>query len=71
MKSLYIMLIAFAALILLAVWNSKTSEYICSNCNHQFSINTVRDLISPQGVTTKFVECPKCHKRNWAKIVKK
>jgi len=67
----YIMLIAFVGLVLIALWHSKMSEYICKNCNNRFSIHALTDLISPQGVTTKYVECPKCHKRTWAKMIMK
>lgn len=67
----YIMLIAIVGLVILALWHSKTYEYVCENCNNKFSIHALADLISPQGVTTKYVMCPKCHKRTWAKVIKK
>ncbi len=67
----YIMFIAVVGLFLLAIWQSRTSEYMCKNCSNKFAINTLTDFISPQGVTTKYVECPNCHKRTWAKVIKK
>lgn len=67
----YIMFIAVVGLILLAIWHSRTSEYICKNCNNKFELSALQDFTGLPGVTTKYVKCPKCSKRTWAKVIKK
>lgn len=64
-----IILLAVVSLYILVTWHAKTSAYICKNCSNQFTLSAFQDLVSPQGLTTKYTKCPKCGKRTWAKII--
>ena len=43
--------------------------YECKNCNHRFMPTFTQALNSPHMGTTRYMKCPKCHKRSWAKKV--
>jgi DNA-directed RNA polymerase subunit RPC12/RpoP len=64
-----IICIAIAGLLLLVTWHSKHFAYICKSCGNKFTLSALEDLISPQGVTTKYAKCPKCNKRTWARVI--
>lgn len=43
--------------------------YECKKCHHKFTIKYSKALIAPHIATTRYLKCPKCHKRTWAKKV--
>jgi len=61
--------IMILGLILLVTWHSIKYAYICKECKSQFNINFYKDLFAPQTTTTKYLKCPKCGTRTWAKEV--
>ena len=43
--------------------------YECKNCHHKF-IPTYKEVMFAMHIsTTRYLKCPKCHKRSWAKKV--
>ena len=45
--------------------------YECKKCNHKFVPTYMQALNAPHMSTTRYLKCPKCHKRSWAKKVMK
>ena len=43
--------------------------YECSNCHHRHIPTYFAALIAPHFGTTRYLKCPKCNKRAWAKKV--
>ena len=43
--------------------------YECKNCRHRFVPTFKQALNSPHIATTRYMKCPKCNKRTWAKKV--
>ena len=44
--------------------------YECKNCHHRFTENNyLSALLAPHLNTTRYLKCPKCNKRSWAKKV--
>lgn len=43
--------------------------YECKKCNHKFVPTYMQALNAPHMSTTRYLKCPKCHKRSWAKKV--
>ena len=41
----------------------------CKNCKHRFVPTYKQVLIAPHMATTRYLKCPKCNKRSWAKKV--
>lgn len=54
-------------LVLLVSWHSSTTAYICKKCNKKFIIGFFTDLLSPHTTNKKYLKCPHCGKRTWAK----
>ncbi len=67
----YILTIAVVGLMITVIWHARISAYICKDCGHEFSLSPLEDFVSPQGLSTKYVKCPKCKKRTWADIIYK
>jgi len=59
--------ILLLGLVLLVTWHSTNYAYVCKECKHNFRINFYKDLFAPQTTTTKYLKCPKCGKKTWAK----
>lgn len=59
--------ITVVSLVLLVSWHSKTTAYICKKCNEKFVIGFLTDLLSPHTINKKYLKCPHCRKRTWAK----
>ncbi|MCG8485569.1 MAG: MerR family transcriptional regulator [Clostridia bacterium] len=52
----------------LVLWHSKTTAYICKQCDTKFNITFLTDLVSPQvPPNKKYLKCPNCKKRVWAR----
>ena len=47
----------------------NTGYYSCHNCGHKFKTTYIRAFIAPHMATTRYLKCPKCNKRSWAKKV--
>ena len=43
--------------------------YECKKCNHKFIPTYKQALFAPHMSTTRYLKCPKCSKRSWAKKV--
>ena len=43
--------------------------YECRNCHHRYTTTYFKALMAPHMSTTRYLKCPKCGKRNWAKKV--
>ena len=43
--------------------------YECKNCHHKFVPTYKEVLFAMHMSTTRYLKCPKCHKRSWAKKV--
>lgn len=41
--------------------------YECKNCKHKFKAKYGSALVAMHLCTTRFLKCPKCHKRTWAR----
>lgn len=60
--------ITITALGFLVLWHSKTTAYICKQCDTKFNITFLTDLVSPQmPPNKKYLKCPNCKKRAWAR----
>jgi len=65
---LLFVIIVLGSFIFLVSWHSKKVAYICKDCNEKFVIGFLRDLLSPHlPPDTKYLKCPNCGKRTWAK----
>lgn len=43
--------------------------YECKNCHHKFVPTYMQVLLAPHISTTRYLKCPKCHKRSYSKKV--
>ena len=43
--------------------------YQCKNCHHKFKIKYINAIFVPHFHTTRYLKCPECNKRTWAKKV--
>ena len=43
--------------------------YECKKCHHRFKPNYMNVLLAMHMSTTRYLKCPKCNKRSWAKKV--
>lgn len=43
--------------------------YECKKCNHRFVPTYMEAMFALHMSTTRFLKCPKCHKKSWAKKV--
>ena len=61
-------------LLLLELFYAFTMEidagyYDCKNCHNKFVPSYIEAMIHPVFGTTRYLKCPKCSKRTWAKKV--
>ena len=47
----------------------EAGYYECRKCHHRFVPKYVEALMVPHVHTTRYLKCPKCNKRSWAKKV--
>ena len=57
--------------LLVVNWHARNFAYRCGRCGQAFAISTLTDLTSPNGMTRKYLKCPKCRERSWAVIIKR
>jgi DNA-directed RNA polymerase subunit RPC12/RpoP len=70
-RPLGFVLLACSLLLLLVRWHAANFAYQCPACGNEFEISTLQDLISPHMLSTKYLRCPACGKRDWTSILKK
>lgn len=68
---IWLVIIASGGMFLLITWHARNFAYRCPACHHEFEISVLRDLISPNGTRSKYLQCPGCHRRVWAEVLKK
>jgi len=68
---LWVVSIPMVLLLLLVYWHARDTAYRCPRCRNEFEISMLRDLVSPHMLTTKYLRCPGCGKRSWAKALVK
>ena len=70
---LVVWLAVFAAggLFLLVRWHAHRTAYRCPACDYEFEISVLTDLKSPQIPDKKYLKCPQCGQRKWAKVLMK
>lgn len=56
---------------LLIEWHTKNFAYQCPNCGKRFEISVASNFLGPNGGTRKYLKCPECGKRSWARILVK
>jgi DNA-directed RNA polymerase subunit RPC12/RpoP len=55
------------ALFLLVKCHSRTTAYRCSKCAGEFEIEPLTDFISPHFFNRKYLRCPACGEKVWAR----
>ena len=63
---IYLVIVIFS-LFLLVLRHSKTTGYVCKNCGGRFNITPIIDFVSPHMTDSKYLKCPHCGKKTWAK----
>ena len=61
----FFVLVAFYALKL----EVDAGYYECNKCHHKFIPKYLTAMMAPHVHTTRYMKCPKCNKRTWAKKV--
>ncbi len=64
------LLVIITGTLLLVIWHTKNFAYICLKCGEVFEISTLENFLGLNGVNKKYLKCPKCGKRGWAKILR-
>jgi predicted RNA-binding Zn-ribbon protein involved in translation (DUF1610 family) len=64
------LLIVLAGLAVLVAWHAKNFAYMCPKCSEVFEASALEDFLGPNGLNKKYMKCPKCGKRAWAKIMR-
>lgn len=62
-----ILLIIFAAFIL--KMEIEVGYYVCKKCNHKYTPTYKEALFAMHTFTRRYLKCPKCNKKTWAKKV--
>ncbi|UCF77982.1 MAG: hypothetical protein JSW03_07660 [Candidatus Eiseniibacteriota bacterium] len=62
-----LLILVGVALYFLVTWHARTTGYGCAKCGHEFNITALTDLISPHVPGKKYLKCPSCHRRTWAR----
>jgi DNA-directed RNA polymerase subunit RPC12/RpoP len=52
-------------------WHARTTAYRCPACRHEFAISAWTDFITPHLPGKKYVACPSCGKKGWARVLMK
>jgi DNA-directed RNA polymerase subunit RPC12/RpoP len=61
----WFLLLALGVLFGLVGWHARRFGYRCEHCGEHFHISVLADLVSPNGLSVKYVRCPKCGAREW------
>jgi DNA-directed RNA polymerase subunit RPC12/RpoP len=62
--ALPVVIVLIAALIW---WHARNTAYRCGHCGREFVVSAWKDAFSPHMLETKYLRCPECGKRSWAK----
>lgn len=64
-STIIFIIICFVAL----YFEVNTGYYVCKKCNHKFIPKYLEALLAPHIITTRYLKCPKCNKKSWAKKI--
>jgi DNA-directed RNA polymerase subunit RPC12/RpoP len=64
--ALPVMIVLLAALIW---WHAENTAYRCEKCGHEFVVSAWKDAFSPHMLESKYLKCPGCGRRSWAKAL--
>ena len=53
----------------LVQWHARVTAYRCPSCGHEFEISAWTDFITPHVPGKKYIGCPSCGKKGWAKVL--
>ncbi|WP_406657809.1 hypothetical protein V7O62_04390 [Methanolobus sp. ZRKC2] len=62
--------IIFVITFLLIAWHTKNFAYQCPKCDEIFEISIITNFLGPNNFDRKYLKCPLCGKRGWAKVLK-
>jgi hypothetical protein len=66
----FFLLLLIVALALLLEWHARSFAYLCPRCGKVFEISVLEDLLGPNGVNKKYLECPMCRRKAWVEILR-
>jgi predicted RNA-binding Zn-ribbon protein involved in translation (DUF1610 family) len=55
----------------LIFWHSSRFGYRCPNCGTEFSVPPLQDFVALHAAGTKFLTCPQCKRKDWARMIAK
>lgn len=69
-----IICVSTALMVIIAFYASKlevdAGYYECKKCHHRFIPDSyLKTIIAPHMATTRYLKCPECNKKSWAKKV--
>ena len=68
-KILFALPVVFALLGVLIWWHARRTAYHCRHCGHEFVVSVWKDAFSPHMWESKYLRCPECDKRSWARAL--
>ncbi len=68
-RPMYAILLMLVPLALLIAWHARTTAYRCEHCGTEFTISAWRDALSPHTLEAKYLRCPACGRRSWARAL--
>ena len=66
---LFALPVVIVLIVALIWWHARNTAYRCGACGHEFVVSVWRDAFSPHMIETKYLKCPGCGKRSWAKAL--
>ncbi len=63
-----LVLLMSGSLVILVRGHAARTLYRCPNCGNEFKITPLTDILSPHTLTTKYLRCPSCGKRQWTPV---
>lgn len=66
---IWLSIVALATFLIIA-WHTRNFAYRCPNCATTFEISISTNFLGPNNFDKKYLKCPHCGKRGWAKILK-
>lgn len=64
---LYALPVVFVLMGALIWWHAENTAYRCGQCGHEFVVSMLKDAFSPHMWESKYLKCPACGERSWAK----
>lgn len=62
---------AVLVLAALVVWHSRAFGYRCPSCGAEFSVSAWQDFVAPRLSETRYLTCPQCKRKDWARVMAK